>query len=316
MDAPALLASPVSVVSDAASGLVGLLEWVGRQLRHTFFNRTPTTAYNPAENSQSVDGVITGDLRAVDPDGDPLTFTSPKPPSTAAWWSTRTAPSPTPRTPISPASVAGHVHRPRDDGPLTGCPVRPGCSRACCTASLRWLVSAARTPSIPIPTVKVSPRSSTSSMSATWPGRCGGQPRRRPASTSPTACDDTVSVIDTATNTVIDTIRRRRRPARGGGQPRRRHRLRHTTTTDGTVSVIDTATNTVIDTITVDDDPTRVAVSPDGATVYVHQRDGRTRDGDRHRHQHRHRHRPRRRRPARRWRSAPTAPPSTSPTAR
>ncbi len=44
MDA-VILTSPVSLVSDAA----------------------PTTAYNPAETSQSVDGVITGDLHAFDP---------------------------------------------------------------------------------------------------------------------------------------------------------------------------------------------------------------------------------------------------------
>ena len=89
---------PVSVVSGLLSGLLawvglgpgltnapaapvqppllwGLLEWVRRQVQHTFFNRTPTTTYDPFENSYSADGVITGDLRAVDPDGDPLTFT-------------------------------------------------------------------------------------------------------------------------------------------------------------------------------------------------------------------------------------------------
>ena len=53
----------------------GLLEWARRQDQDTLFNRSPTTAYNPAENTELADGVIIGDLHAVDPDGDPLTFT-------------------------------------------------------------------------------------------------------------------------------------------------------------------------------------------------------------------------------------------------
>ena len=48
-----------------------------------------------------------------------------------------------------------------------------------------------------------------------------------PAPTSPTTASDTVSVIDTATNTVTATITVGDRPARGGGQPRRHPRLRH-----------------------------------------------------------------------------------------
>ena len=70
---PLLTGSPTAPAEPPM--LWGLLEWVRRQVQHTLFNRTPTTAYNPAENGQSVDGVITGDLHAVDPDGDPLTFT-------------------------------------------------------------------------------------------------------------------------------------------------------------------------------------------------------------------------------------------------
>ena len=52
-----------------------LLAWVRRE----FFNESPTITYNPVQNTQSlnVDGdvVITGDIAAVDPDGDPLTYT-------------------------------------------------------------------------------------------------------------------------------------------------------------------------------------------------------------------------------------------------
>jgi len=79
-----------------------------------------------------------------------------------------------------------------------------------------------------------------------------------------------VSVIDTATNTVIASI-----PSPVGGQP-----LYAAVTPDGTkvyvansgantVSVIATATNTVTATIPVDNSATAVAVAPDGSKVYV-----------------------------------------------
>ncbi len=52
-----------------------LLAWVRRE----FFNESPTITYNPVQNTQSlnVDGdvLITGNIGAVDPDDDPLTYT-------------------------------------------------------------------------------------------------------------------------------------------------------------------------------------------------------------------------------------------------
>ena len=48
-----------------------LFGWV----RRTFFNRPPTVRYDATLNSQDMtDGVITGNLGAVDPDSDPLTY--------------------------------------------------------------------------------------------------------------------------------------------------------------------------------------------------------------------------------------------------
>jgi aldose sugar dehydrogenase len=58
--------------------LLGLLEWVRREISRTFFNQTPTIAYNPAENSL-VNGSIVGKLTAVDPDSTDFTFTASKP---------------------------------------------------------------------------------------------------------------------------------------------------------------------------------------------------------------------------------------------
>ena len=71
-----LLASApqTSVVSEVVSGLRGLLGWVATQIQRTFFNQAPTISYNPALNSQTLDGVVTGDLRVVDPDGDQVTL--------------------------------------------------------------------------------------------------------------------------------------------------------------------------------------------------------------------------------------------------
>jgi YVTN family beta-propeller protein len=83
------------------------------------------------------------------------------------------------------------------------------------------------------------------------------------------ADDNTVSVIDTLTNTVIDTI-----PVGNGP-------LGIAITPDGTrayvtnfffgntVSVIDTLTNTVIDTIPVGNFPEGIAITPDGTRAYV-----------------------------------------------
>ncbi len=58
--------------------LLGLLEWMRREINRTFFNQTPTLAYDPAENSL-VDGSLVGKLTATDPDSPVLTFTATKP---------------------------------------------------------------------------------------------------------------------------------------------------------------------------------------------------------------------------------------------
>ena len=76
-------------------------------------------------------------------------------------------------------------------------------------------------------------------------------------------------MIDTATNTVTATITSvGDQPEQGGGQPRWHYRLRRQHR-GRTVSVIDTATNTVTTTVPVGGGPVGLAISPDGATVYV-----------------------------------------------
>ena len=80
----------------------------------------------------------------------------------------------------------------------------------------------------------------------------------------------TVSVIDTATNTVTATIR----SSRAGPPPAWRSARTAAKSTSRTsaangVSVIDTATNTVTATISVGRLSLGVAVTPDGSKVYV-----------------------------------------------
>ena len=83
------------------------------------------------------------------------------------------------------------------------------------------------------------------------------------------AASATVSVIATATNTIIATIPVGRDPigvavSRDGSKAYVADDL-----IPGTVSVIDTATNTVTATIPVGGGPVSAAVSPDGSKVYV-----------------------------------------------
>lgn len=83
------------------------------------------------------------------------------------------------------------------------------------------------------------------------------------------ANDDNVSVIDTATNTVIGN------PIRVGDDPEsvvfspNGSRAYVANTGAGTVSVIDTATSSVSATVTVAGYPRQVAVTPNGALVYA-----------------------------------------------
>ena len=81
--------------------------------------------------------------------------------------------------------------------------------------------------------------------------------------------DDTVSVIDTATNTVITIIPVGRSPYGVAVHPNGLT-VYVTNSSDGTVSVIDTATNKVVDTILVGDGPVyAVAMAPDGSFLYA-----------------------------------------------
>jgi YVTN family beta-propeller protein len=84
--------------------------------------------------------------------------------------------------------------------------------------------------------------------------------------------DNTVSVIDTATNTVTATVTVGALPFGVAVTPDGA-RVYVTNFGSDNVSVIDTATNTVTATVTVGGLPFGVAVTPDGARVYVANQD-------------------------------------------
>ena len=84
----------------------------------------------------------------------------------------------------------------------------------------------------------------------------------------PNQGSDTVSVINTASNTVVATIPAGSQPVGAGVSPDGA-RVYVTNTNANTVSVINSATNTVITTIPVGTAPTGVAVTPDGTRAYV-----------------------------------------------
>ncbi|MDQ6701885.1 MAG: hypothetical protein M3Z96_01655 [Pseudomonadota bacterium] len=81
-----------------------------------------------------------------------------------------------------------------------------------------------------------------------------------------------VSVIDTATNTVVATVPVGIGPQEVVVTPDGKHAYVANTNAgspSGTVSVIDTATNTVVATVPVGNDSSGVAITPDGKHAYV-----------------------------------------------
>src|SRR5438132_17689 len=80
--------------------------------------------------------------------------------------------------------------------------------------------------------------------------------------------DDTVSVLDTATKTVVGTVAVAASPAGIAVDPAGA-RAYVASSDAGTVSVLDTATNTIVATVAVGASPSGVTVSPAGTRVYV-----------------------------------------------
>ena len=80
--------------------------------------------------------------------------------------------------------------------------------------------------------------------------------------------DGTLSVIDTATNTVVATVPVGSAPAGGRFSPTGT-RFYVANSGDNTVSVVDTVNNSVVGTLAVGTSPIDVAVTPSGTRLYV-----------------------------------------------
>ena len=269
-----LLAPVAPAVPAQGPGLWVLLAWVRRQIQHTLFNRTPTIAYNPAETIQTVDGVIIGDLRAVDPDGDPLTFIVTDAPEHGSVVVNRdgtfTYTPDADFTRFGTDTFAITV----DDGATYRLPGLAGVIQRGLHWGARILGLSGPDTVDAHPTVKVKARVTDTITVGDSPGQLAVSPNGTSAYV-PNQGDDSVSVIDTATNTVTTTITVGDGPlwvaispdgatayvTHPGGLP--------DDPSGHTVSVIDTATNTVTTTVPVGDHPIAVAVSADGTRAYV-----------------------------------------------
>lgn len=245
----------------------GLLEWVRRQIRHTLFNRGPTVAYNPAENSQSADGVITGDLHAVDPDGDPLTFTVTRPPEHGTLVvNTDGTFTYTPDAEFRRTAVRDTFMVTVDDSVAYRLSGAPGLLQTVLHRFAQTIGLSGADAVDSHPDIEVNPVIATIDLEDIL-SSVAVSPDGDSAYVVGVG-DNVVSVIDTVTNTVIATVPVGEDPFGVAVRPDGA-RAYVTNRTDDTVSVINTVTNTVIATIPVGNHSLGVAVRPDGARAYV-----------------------------------------------
>ncbi|WP_284234960.1 YVTN family beta-propeller repeat protein [Mycobacterium antarcticum] len=293
---PSMTTAPAAPVQSV--GLLAVLAWVRREVQRTFFNEAPTIGYDAELNVQTRDGVVTGQLTAVDPDGDPLSLSLVEAPKYGSVVLNRDGtftytPSPafartggTDEFTVMSADTGFHLH-----GPFGV--FAPGFGH---TTLVKASVNLFKVPTIldvgdgPIG-LAVSPDGTTAYVANVGDGTVsvidtatdtvtnivtvGIDPFGVAVSPSGTRAyvtnfgEDTVSVIDTATNTVTATISVGDNPRWVAVSPDGAAAYVANSGDDDTVSVIDTATNTVTATITVGENPDGLAVSPDGAAVYV-----------------------------------------------
>ncbi len=281
---PLLTDAPVAPVQ--APALWGLVEWVRRQGQHTLINKTPTTAYNPAETSQSVDGVITGDLHAFDP----LMFSGTQASEHGSVVVNRDGTFVyTPDADLARTGGSDTFSLEVEDGATYKLSGPVGLLPSALHHAAQVLGVSGSDTIDSHPTVKVIPKVIDTIAVGGLPFGLAVSPDGARVYVA-NASSDTVSVVDTATNTVTTTIGVGDTPAGVAVSPDGAT-VFVTNANDDTVSMIDTVTNTVTATITsVGDNPSRRGGQPRWHYRLRHQHRGRDGVGDRHRHQHRHHH--------------------------
>ncbi|MCV7298436.1 beta-propeller fold lactonase family protein [Mycobacterium barrassiae] len=262
-DAPAL--PPVE-----APALWGLLEFARRQEQQTLSNRAPTIAYDPKETVELADGTIFGDLRAVDPNGDPLTFTVTQQPEHGTVVVHRDGTFT--YTPDADAESA----RPEVD--TFTIDISDGLAKRGQGPAVSVTITLNKPPQLfdpvtvgddidPSPEVKVTPHVVDTIDVGDTPFGVAVSPDSNTVYVTNTE-DDTVSVIDAATNTIIATIAVGDQPAGIAVSPDG-STVYVANATGGTVSVIDSASNTVTATVNLGVTAYTMVVSADGSRVYV-----------------------------------------------
>lgn len=235
-------------ISDLFAGLFEAT----RRLGHRFGALNETPVARPVQTGQTADGVITGTLGAVDFDGDQLRYTPIIPQGTTGVLDFSIAADGTYRVVTTPAFAATggtiNLQAQIDDG-----------TRALFGRTGRGTVPVIITvaePGVPTATIPVGD---------TPTGVAVSPEGRRVYVTN--LEDNTVSVIDTETNDVIDTIDVGSRPNSIALTPNGRAYVANFGA--NTVSVIDTGSNERLFDIVVGESPVALAVSPDGSRVYV-----------------------------------------------
>jgi len=241
-------------------------------LQRTFFNQSPTAT--PIQISQSAAGVISGTVGALDPDDDPLIYTVTQGPAHGTvvvnadgsyLYTPNTALAGSGgedsfTVTVTEANAADHIHGAQ--------------------GLLARLVSALTGGAITLPdgsSITVGVPVHVTPVSTGVVGtidNLGGLPQWLVFNDSGSRAyvvnlgADTVSVIDTATGFVVDTVPVGASPSTIWRQPN--STLAWLTNRDGnSVAVLDTATGAVIDTIGVGASPLEIGFSPSGDKAYV-----------------------------------------------